>query len=283
MLTQTHHQSDAMLAALDIDGTVTREGSIQVPSRTITTVAAVRAEGHDVVLASGRSLAGILPVAERLKLTEAFVVASSGAVTALLDPRMPGGYEVVSAEMFDAGPIIELVCARQPGARIAIEEVGWGYFVTDRFPDGAINGNQMRLPLTDLMAARTPRLILRAPGVAAELLEHLWELGVTARASSPDSIDVTPNGVSKATALEPVRAKLGVSRARVVVVGDGQIDLPMFEWARAGGGRAVAMGHAPQAVRAAAGEVTGTLEENGAAAVLDSILTAESTLAVVAR
>lgn len=270
------------LVALDIDGTITSEASDRVPERTAATVAAVRAAGHDVVLASGRSLAGIFPVAAALELSDAFVVASNGAVVARLTPGMPSGYEVLAAEMLDAGPVIDLALRRMPGVRIAAEEVGLGYHVSQEFPPGTVNGRQMPAPLDELEACWTPRLILRGPGVVEALLEPVRELGVTAHAGS-GSIDVTPPGLSKATSLEQVRQRLGVARSRVVVVGDGANDLEMFAWAHDGGGRAVAMGHASQAVRQAADEVTGDLADEGVVAVLDSLLEAGRGVLEVAR
>lgn len=272
------------LVALDIDGTLTSEGSAQIPERTAAAVAAVRAAGHEVVLASGRSLAGLLPVAARLGLSEACAVASNGAVTVCLTSQMPGGYQVIDAEMFETGAVIDLARRHLPGVGIAVEEVGFGYNVSQAFPAGTVNGRQRRLPLEDLRAAWTPRLILRAPGMAEQLLGPVRELGVTAHAGAEgDSIDVTPPGLSKGTALEQVRHRLGIAPAQVVVVGDSANDIDMFTWARDGGGRAVAMGHTPQAVRQAAGEVTGGLADQGVVTVLDSLLEARRPVLEVAR
>ena len=55
-----------------------------------------------------------------------------------------------------------------------------------------------------------------------------------------------------------------------MAVGDGRNDIEMFEWA-ARSGRAVAMGQAPDEVKSAATEVTGTIDEDGLVAVLASL------------
>jgi hydroxymethylpyrimidine pyrophosphatase-like HAD family hydrolase len=79
---------------------------------------------------------------------------------------------------------------------------------------------------------------------------------------------VTAGGVSKAAALERVRASLGVSPARTIAVGDGTNDIEMLRWAA----RGVAMGHAKGSVRDAADEVTGPIAEDGVLPVLQSVV-----------
>ena len=81
-------------------------------------------------------------------------------------------------------------------------------------------------------------------------------------------LDLTPGGVSKASALEEVRRRLGVEPFETMAVGDGGNDAEMLAWAA----RGVAMGHAPAALRAVADEVTGTIDDDGVVAVLRSVL-----------
>lgn len=62
-------------------------------------------------------------------------------------------------------------------------------------------------------------------------------------------LEFMPRGVSKATGLKVLAARLGVTPAEVVTFGDGDNDVPMFEWA----GASVAMDHGwPSALKAAA-------------------------------
>ncbi|GAA2239908.1 hypothetical protein GCM10010413_47080 [Promicromonospora sukumoe] len=62
--------SARVLVALDIDGTLI-DGDRRVPAGTVEALDLVRAAGHEVVLATGRSLAGLLPIATRLGSREA--------------------------------------------------------------------------------------------------------------------------------------------------------------------------------------------------------------------
>ncbi|MCF4120541.1 HAD hydrolase family protein [Antribacter sp. KLBMP9083] len=254
------------LVALDIDGTLLGRDMV-IPAVTIEAVMRVRAAGHHVVLASGRSLVGILPVARLLGIDRGWVVASNGAVVARVSQELPGGYALVDVRTFDVEPVVRLVRAAMPGVLIGVEEIGWGYRVTERFADGLVNGEQRVVRDEGLWGMPVSRAILRGDGVL-DLLGPLRSLGVTATPAGPDWIDVTPVHLSKATVLERVRVLLGVEAARTVAVGDGVNDLEMIAWSA----RGVAMGHAPAAVRDAADEVTGTIDEHGVVSVLHSLL-----------
>ena len=92
--------------------------------------------------------------------------------------------------------------------------------------------------------------------------------GVTYSVGWTAWLDIAASGVTKATALEGLRESLGTPSARTVAVGDGRNDIEMLQWAA----RGVAMGQAPDEVRAAATELTGTVYDDGAAKVLRSLV-----------
>lgn len=254
------------LVALDIDGTLLRTRA-EVPDVVVAAVAAARRAGHHVVLASGRSLVGVLPVARRLGIHDGWVVTSNGAVVARLDASCPGGYELDTVRTFDVEPVIRRARSLLPAVQVGVEEIGRGYRVTSPFDPAAVNGDQRQVPDAELWEVPATRVILRGEG-AARLVEPLRSLGVTPVPAAADWVDVTPRDLSKATALERVRTTLGVPAARTVAVGDGVNDLEMIAWAA----RGVAMGHAPAVLRDAADEVTGTVEEHGVVAVLSSLV-----------
>jgi hydroxymethylpyrimidine pyrophosphatase-like HAD family hydrolase len=52
-------------------------------------------------------------------------------------------------------------------------------------------------------------------------------------------------------------------------MGDGRNDIEMFQWAKANGGLAFAMGQAPEEVQLEATHVTSSVEDNGVARVLN--------------
>lgn len=255
-----------MLIALDVDDTLVPEGTIDVPPVTADAVQDVIAAGHHVVLSTGRSLVGVMPVAASLGLTSGWIVASNGAVTARLAPRMPGGYEITDAFTLHVPPVVRLVRELMAETVIAAEEVGYGYHVTRQFEAGLLNGRQT-VVAHDRLPEATPRLVLHAPGVTPALLHHLRALDVTATPAGENWIDLAAGLISKATALYRVRRRLGVHPDRTLAIGDAVNDLPMFTWAAT----AIAMGHSSAAVRMAADATTGTLAQHGAASILNAI------------
>ncbi|MFJ3405425.1 HAD family hydrolase [Promicromonospora sp. NPDC090134] len=263
-MTVTDVSSTRRMVALDIDGTLVPDSGVEVPEPTRQAVADAVSAGMNVVLATGRSLKGALPVAIALKLDGTRVVASNGAVTARLDSTWPGGYELEDSHTLAAGPVLALARRAFPGIKAAAEDIGWGYHVSELFAPGQLNGRQYMVSQQELERVQTPRLVLKGLDAVEQLHELVASLDVTVNTNGPHWLDVTPSRVSKATALEAVRAALGVAPHDTVFVGDGLNDLPALAWA----GHAVAMGNAPEQVRRAADTVTGSLVQNGAAAVL---------------
>jgi Cof subfamily protein (haloacid dehalogenase superfamily) len=94
------------------------------------------------------------------------------------------------------------------------------------------------------------------------------------RAEFADSFDVIPSsvplfgptsgemmlpGVNKATGIDVLLAHVGVDRADTIAIGDSYNDLEMLEHVAVG----VAMGDAPEPVKAIADEVTAAVDEDG--------------------
>lgn len=77
--------------------------------------------------------------------------------------------------------------------------------------------------------------------------------------------DVIPKGITKATGIQRVLDHVGIARAGSIGVGDGSNDLPMIKYA----GLGVAMGNAPENVKAEADAVTETCENDGVAVMIE--------------
>jgi len=262
------------LVALDIDGTLLRwvEGAGMTHADVAPAVrdAVRRAQdaGAHVVLASGRSPHGMTPVADLLDLhagpdgeiVPVWVVASNGAVVFRYPPL-----EVVHEETFDARAAVAAVLEEHPGALVGVEERGRGYRVNKPFPDGELSGEMIPTPLEEMVAEPVSRVIIRDPEATAEdfvaLAGRLGLHGTDYVVGWTAWMDLAPVGVSKASGLQLVCDRLGVSAEDALAIGDGRNDLEMLAWA----GRGVAMGQAIEEVKAAADDVTAPVDEDGAA------------------
>jgi hydroxymethylpyrimidine pyrophosphatase-like HAD family hydrolase len=255
------------LVCLDIDGTtVDYDGSLHPPVRAA--VRAVADAGHHIVLATGRGVLGTLPVLDALGLLEGYAVCANGAITLRLDPRLESGYEVLEAVTFDPGPALRVLRRQFPTALVAVEELGVGFKVSAPFPDGELDGTPRIVPFDELMAHPVTRLTVRDPESSSDEFlagtEGIGLHGVEYAVGWSAWLDITPEGVSKAAALEGVRRRLGVEPMFTVAVGDQRNDLEMLRWAAHG----VAMGNAPDEVKAVADEVAGHIDEHGLVEVL---------------
>ncbi|MGL4177938.1 MAG: HAD family hydrolase [Dermatophilaceae bacterium] len=260
------------LVALDIDGTTVDHDGVMSPGVYDAVLRVVDA-GHHVVIATGRTILGTAPVLDKLGLTTGYCVCSNGAVSLRLDPTAERGYEVLEAVTFDPAPALRMLREHFPTALVAVEEVGVGYKVTGPFPDGElVDGVSRVVPFEELMGSPVTRLTLRDPSsTSEEFLRRTQEIGlhgVGYAVGWSAWLDITPEGVSKGAALETMRRRLGVEPMHTVAVGDQRNDREMLQWAA----RGVAMGNAPDDIKAVADEVTGDVDDDGLVTVLDSLL-----------
>ncbi len=261
--------SPAFLVGLDIDGTtITHEGELRDAVREA--VARVRAAGHHIVIATGRSVLGTLPILTELGIEDGYAVCSNGAVTITLDPAHPSGYEVLEAVTFDPAPALELLRGAWPDAVVAVEDLGVGFKVSAPFPDH-LEGIVTVVPWEELLADPVTRVTFRSPTGTSEDFTRLAETiglhGVNYAVGFSAWLDINPEGVSKGSALELVRRRLGVEPLHTVTVGDQRNDVEMLQWAA----RGVAMGNAPEEVKAVADEVTADVYDDGLVLVLNSL------------
>jgi 5-amino-6-(5-phospho-D-ribitylamino)uracil phosphatase len=261
------------LVALDIDGTVLHENGV-ISDPVAAEVRRLTQGGHEVMLATGRSVASTLPVLEQLDISPEYVVCCNGAITLRRDPMAPLGYRRQFVETFDPTHVLTTVRTHLTGGRYAVEDETGFYRYTGEFPQGALGLSSERVEFEGLLHTRATRVVVISPDHGVEeflgIVERMGLHRVSYTVGWTAWLDIAPDGVNKATALERVREALGVPRRHLVAVGDGRNDIEMLRWA-AEAGRGVAMGQAPEDVRRAASELTGTVEEDGLQKALATI------------
>jgi Cof subfamily protein (haloacid dehalogenase superfamily) len=103
--------------------------------------------------------------------------------------------------------------------------------------------------------------------VAAEIRAH--PLPINTVFSEETYFEILPAGSSKGEALRLVAERLGIPLAQAIAVGDNLNDLEMITTA----GLGVAMGNAPEGLKAAAGYVAPTNDEEGVRTVIERFIT----------
>ncbi|MDR6269624.1 Cof subfamily protein (haloacid dehalogenase superfamily) [Arthrobacter russicus] len=259
------------LIALDVDGTlVDHDGAMTDEVREA--ARAVVDAGHQVIIATGRSLQATLPVIERIGLQTGFGVCCNGGVTVRLDPSLPGGFEVVHKETFSPRDALTALRSTLPAAMYAVEAADGEFLSTSSFQDASFGIRARSVDFEELLDARAVRVVVHSQEVPLAEFEAAVQgiglHGVTYSVGWSAWLDIAAAGVTKASALEKLRADLRLDASSTVAVGDGFNDVEMLRWAH----RGVAMGQAPQGVQDAASEITASVYDDGAARVLRSIL-----------
>lgn len=263
--------SPSPMVCLDIDGTLaTPDGSISEP--VVTAIGSLHARGVHVVLATGRSLSATRPVLTRLAI-DGYAVCSNGALTA----RVSGAgasTEVVGTRRLDNREAIERFLVEHPGAFVASEGPWDGFRVSREFPSGDLMGRCVVVPPERLVDPDAIRITIRAEhGDAKTLMHQLRARGINSAKYDilgRGWVDISPSGVSKASALESVRVQLGVSRAHTYAAGDQTNDVEMLSWAA----HSAAMGGSPPELVAVAQQIVGTVEDDGILDLLRPLLRA---------
>ncbi len=261
------------LVALDIDGTTMHEDGT-ISERVLDQVRRLDAAGHEIMLATGRSAATTLPVLDRLEIAPRYVVCSNGAITLHRDPDSPTGYRREWVETFDPTDVLLSIKSHLTTARYAVEDEHGYYRYTEPFPDATIGLDSEHVDFDDLLRHAATRVVVISPDHDMDdflrVVDRMGLNRVSYAIGWTAWLDIAPDGVNKATAMERVRAEMGIPRDRVMAVGDGRNDIELLQWA-AVHGRGVAMGQAPDEVIAAAGETTGAVQDDGLAFALSSL------------
>jgi len=265
------YPSDRWLIGLDIDGTLVHDDGYLSPE-VVREVKRVKDLGHEVIIATGRAAANAVPVVKDLGFEQGYVVSSNGAVTVQLDSEHPKGFQMTDVVTFDPAEVLTQLIEHLPEAHFAVEDVDGSYRFHRPFPTYALGDQNFETPLEQLMHHPVSRVVVLSPqhdvdeflGLVSKigLASVSYAIGYTAW------LDISPKGVSKASALEVQRQRLGIANHQVLVMGDGRNDIEMFEWAKTSGGLAFAMGQAPEEVQLAATNVTSSVTDDGVARVL---------------
>jgi Cof subfamily protein (haloacid dehalogenase superfamily) len=265
------HPKDRWLIGIDIDGTLVHDDGYLSP-RVAAEVKRVQELGHLVVVATGRSAVNAIGVTKEVGLFDGKLISSNGAVTVRIDHDHPRGFIPEEVITFDPTEVLTQLIEKLPHAHFAVEDAQGIYKFHREFPQDALGDINHETPLHELMHHPVSRIVVLSPEQETEeFVDTVATLGlqsVSYAIGYSAWLDIAPLGVTKASALEVVREHNNIRPDQIITIGDGRNDISMFEWARAGGGLAFAMGQGPEEVHAAASFVTDPVEDDGVASVL---------------
>ena len=261
--------------ALDLDGTLTTEKK-EVTTRTKEAIRRAIEAGVAVVLATGRPLIGVMPVARELGLDTlgGYILCYNGALILECRSNAP-----VFQRHLPADAVLNICdwAENKPVYPLAYDAYG----VITPYPDNRYvhkeaynNGLSIRLvedlpgfinyPIEKMMLVGEP---VDAQAAVPELKARFGgKLNIFG--SEPPFIEVLPPEVDKAFALDVLLKHLGATREELIACGDGMNDVSMLRIA----GMAVAMGNAAAAVKAFASFVTRSNEEDGVAHAIERFI-----------
>lgn len=259
------------LVVSDVDGTLVTPDKRLTPAA-IAAAAALRQAGVRLSLISSRPPRGMAGVRQALGLDQPFAAFDGGLICD------PGG---AALDNFPLDP----ATAREALAALADARIDAWVFIGDTWFISDPAGPKIdRETLTigygptqalDLAALQGP--VGKIVGVSddhdalARLGEALGrQLGARAavRLSQPYYLDITDPAAAKGPGVARLCQRIGVAAERTIVLGDMWNDVSMFEVA----GFSIAMGQAPDGVKAKAGAVAASNAEDGWAKAIHEIV-----------
>jgi Cof subfamily protein (haloacid dehalogenase superfamily) len=257
------------LVVCDLDGTFLDPAG-QVSARNRGVLHTLERVGWPFAIATARPLRDTLPLVGDLA-GPVVLICGNGSMT----------YDLATGETIDYRPIsaasvrevLTALRAAHPGLRLGAEH-GLDLVLE--------HGFELSVPLTR-QARRVAtlestvddqgfgKLIVQLSGDARQYYESVRDsvrAGVEVTVSCAEFCEITCAGVTKASAVAQLAARLGYTAEDTLTFGDMPNDLPMLTWS----GTAVAMGNAHPSVLAACTHVTARNDEDGVAVFLNRLL-----------
>jgi len=256
----------------DLDGTLLNSAHV-VSDVTKRAVKALENIGVPFILATGRTVNGILLIQKDLDISVPFIASNGGYVE-------DGKGAVMAATGFSK----EYMSALIAEGRAVLPDLEYSVYYN---ADWQIENPDTPAAMTERTVTGTEPLIGRFEDVVPDgetvqkvlFLEpkpRLPDLAKSMKAAHPDlnifvsnenMMEVLPAGVSKAWGAQKVCAFYGVKPEETVAFGDGPNDIGLFDFC----GCAVAMGNAPDAVKEHADIVAATNDDDGLAHCLENL------------
>ena len=256
------------LVVLDLDGTA-RSRHLGITSGVRGAIAAARAKGVRVCVATGRMWRSAEPWVRALGADPPVILYNGGQVLdfasgrTLYERRLPGATARAALDLIRNDP--EVQPHLYVDDRVLVERP---HPLTDAYTADDGLTAEVVPSFEPFLGGDPHKVLVIGSRDRVEVLQRAVRdeaLLVHAVQSEPVYLEILPPGVSKGEALRVLLGDLGLAPIETIAIGDNWNDVEMIEAA----GLGVAMGQAPEGVRARADYVCGTVEEEGVREVIE--------------
>lgn len=264
------------MLVLDLDGTLTNSRK-EITEPTKKALIEIQEAGKKVVLASGRPINGVQPLADILELGRfgSYILSFNGARITQCSTGKIIYNKTIPDEVIE--PIYHIAKEYQ-GVDIIMYE-----------GDNIISGlkpnqytekekmiNQMQIqsvdnfvkyidfPVNKLLIPGEPKVLEQMMGVLKDKFHSLLNI----YRSEPFFLEIMPQKIDKAYTLQKLLSSIGLSADQMICCGDGYNDLSMIEYA----GLGVAMENAQPIVKEKADYITRSNDEDGVLYVINQFM-----------
>lgn len=259
--------------ALDLDGTLLRSNH-EISQRSVDVLKKLQEAGIVVILCSGRSISQMNVIAEKINSDhyDTFIVSSNGGVVTEINKGVRTTLRNLTFESGELEAIADLVDGRTK-VFSAISPSG-RYLKKFRLRE-ALRAMILFHEIVRIGIPKTASKILLVDkkehiediyqDVSSQVLLLYPHLNVFR--SVPTLIEITPSGSTKGQGLELVFKAKHWDPNELIVFGDGENDISMFQMA----GKAIAMANAFDTVKLEADDICRSNDEDGVAQYLEHI------------
>lgn len=257
------------LVATDLDGTIVRDDGT-ISERTVAAFARAEKAGTRFVLVTGRPPRVMEQIAAAFGRKGTAICANGALTYDMATSQVLAGKLIAPQDLRAAAGILRTAI---PGIGLAVEyadghaadaayqAVAWDVNTSIPRPGDSALFARPAAKLLGRHMDYTPDELLSA---AAPVLEGL---ATVSHSNGRSLIEASAVGVSKASAVADLAARLEISSDSVTAFGDMPNDLPMLAWA----GISCAVANAHPRVLAAATRVVGNVADDGVAAYLEEL------------